>query len=167
MHEATRLNADMSSWVSTDGHPEFSLQNLPYGVFSTRADSNHHIGVAIGSHVLDLNILAVEEVFKPLDFDASCLERATLNEFAGLGKTVHRKVRSFLQEILKSDTSSGDVLRDNPELRKAALVPLESVQMHLPMNIGDYTDFFTSPYHAQNVSRVQECEERISGGGSG
>ena len=142
----------MSSWVSTDEQPEFSLQNLPYGVFSTQDDLNHRIGIAIGSHVLDLSILARKGVFMSLDFDTQTLEKATLNAFAGLGRKVHGKVRCLLQEILRSDTSSGDVLRDNPGLRTAALIPVARVEMHLPMTIGDYTDFFTSPYHAQNVS---------------
>ena len=145
----------MSSWVSTEEQPEFSLQNLPYGVFSTHHDSTHRIGVAIGSHVLDLRILARKQAFKLLAFDTSTLEQPTLNRYAGLGRTVHSKVRSLLQDILRSDTSSGDVLRDNSELRNSALVSMKDVQMHLQMTIGDYTDFFTSPHHAQNVSSVE------------
>ncbi|KIW31456.1 fumarylacetoacetase [Cladophialophora immunda] len=144
----------MSSWVSTDAQPGFSLQNLPYGVFSTSDDSRHRIGVAIGSNVLDLRILAQKQVFKPLDFDLSSLEQATLNCYAGLGHEVHNKVRRFLQEILSSDTLSADILRDNAELRNAALIPMEEAQMHLPMAIGDYTDFFTSPYHARNCTEI-------------
>lgn len=143
----------MESWISTDSHPEFSLSNLPYGVFKTGSDSTPRIGVAIGPYVLDLKTLAVKQpqVFAALEFDSTILEQTTLNRYAGLGREVHHKVRKLLQEILGLDTGLGHVLRDNVELRKLALVPLSEVQMLLPMDIGDYSDFFTSPYHARNV----------------
>lgn len=142
----------MRSWISTDENPEFSLQNLPYGVFSTQDDPKHRIGVALGSYVLDLKVLARHQTFQELSFDSTSLEQETLNQFAGLGREVHRELRQFLQEILSTDASSREVLRDNDDLRRRAFVPLKDVEMHLPMQIGDYTDFFTSPYHAQNVS---------------
>ena len=145
----------MSSWISTDERPEFSLQNLPYGVFSTRDDPNHRIGVAIGNYVLDLKVLEHKQTFQGLAFDTTSLEQTTLNQYAGLGRKAHRKLRNFLQELLSSDTSSGAALRDNHELRTRTLISMNDAEMHLPMDIGDYTDFFTSPYHAQNVSLVQ------------
>lgn len=144
----------MASWVSTEEHPEFSLQNLPYGVFSTALDPIPRIGVAIGSHALDLKILAQKQVFASLEFDINVLQETTLNAYAALGGQVHHEVRRLLQEILKADTTSGAILRDNAELRNAALISLHDIHMHLPMQIGDYTDFFTSPYHAQNVCGI-------------
>ncbi len=142
----------MSSWISTNERPEFSLQNLPYGVFSTQRDPIHRIGVAIGDCVLDLKVLEHNRTFQGLAFDTSSLKQTTLNQYAGLGRKAHKTLRNFLQELLSSDTSSGTALRDNPELRSQALIPINDAEMHLPMDIGDYTDFFTSPYHAQNVS---------------
>lgn len=141
----------MDSWVSTREQPEFSLRNLPHGIFSTETDSTKRIGVAIGSHVLDLRALAQNQVFDPLGIDTRVLQETTLNSYAALGRQVQREVTGHLREILKADTSLGHVLRDDVELRKASLVPMTDAQMHLPMDIGDYTDFFTSPYHAQNV----------------
>lgn len=140
----------MPSWISVSDDSDFSLQNLPYGIFST-PELDRRIGVAIGDQVLDLKVLCQSEIFTGLGFDTSTLQESTLNLYAGQGRKVHRKVRALLQELLQSQTSLGHVLRDNQELKEKALVPLEHVQMHLPMSIGDYTDFFTSPYHAQNV----------------
>ncbi|KAK5194672.1 hypothetical protein LTR92_005916 [Exophiala xenobiotica] len=136
----------MASWV-TEETSNFSLQNLPYGVFSIKG-SKPRIGVAIGDYVLDLTVLAEEGVFDDLDFDITTLKQSTLNEYAALAKSVHSGLRHRLQKLLEKDTRSGKVLRDNQGLRDKALVPLDSAKMHLPMIIGDYTDFFVGLHHA-------------------
>jgi fumarylacetoacetase len=141
----------MASWVPVSPESDFSLSNLPYGVFSTEG-SNPRIGVAIGDSVLSLSVLAKEHVFDDLNFDTTTLQASTLNEYAALGRKCHRTVRSRLIEILKEDTKHGDVLRDNQSLREQALVSLDKVQMHLPMKISEYTDFFVGLPHAETVS---------------
>lgn len=141
----------MASWIEISETSDFSLQNLPYGVFSTD-NTNRRIGVAIGDYVLDLKVLAQEGVFADLGFDTSTLEQSTLNAYAALRRPVHRIVRSRLQQLLSRDTGLGAVLRDNVELRRKSVILQSSVQMHLPMAIGDYTDFFVGLHHAVNVS---------------
>lgn len=144
---------NMASWVHIEKDSDFSLQNLPYGIFS--ADSSRaRIGVAIGEHVLDLNVLAEEGVFEDLDFDVAALQQPTLNAFAALGRRVQSRVRQRLQDLLEDDTHFGSLLRDAKSLRGRALVPISSVQMHLPMVIGDYTDFFVGLHHAATVSVI-------------
>ncbi len=140
----------MASWVHDDEGSHFSLQNLPYGIFSTEA-SPARVGVAIGEHVLDLKVLAEGGIFDDLDFDVTALLQPTLNAFAALGRHVQSRVRQRLQDLLKEDTEFGNVLRDNHTLRGRALVRLSSVTMHLPMVIGDYTDFFVGLHHAVTV----------------
>ena len=130
---------------------DFSLNNLPYGVFST-ADAGPRIGVAIGDNVLDLKILANEHVFDDLDFDVSTLKARNLNAFAELGREVNSRVRSRLQHLLSPDSELTSVLRDNHERRKKCLLPLDGVTMHLPVAVNDYTDYFIGLYHAQNVT---------------
>lgn len=143
----------MASWIPIEAESDFSLQNLPYGVFSATPDQERRIGVAVGNQVLDLKALARNGAFATLgdDFDTSSLEEPTLNRYATLGRAVHRKVRAFLQDVLGENTTLGDVLRDNSALRSEALIPIQSVKMHLPVSVGNYTDFFTTPHHAQNV----------------
>lgn len=142
----------MASWIEISDESDFSLQNLPYGVFST-SSLDARIGVAIGNYVLDLKVLAQNGVFQGLgEFDSSSLQHSTLNAYASLGRSVHRRVRGFLQDLLGSESSTGHLLRDNAELRSQALIPMDQAQMHLPMAIGDYTDFFVGPHHSQNVS---------------
>ncbi|KAK5023548.1 hypothetical protein LTS07_006063 [Exophiala sideris] len=137
----------MASWIPVEAISDFSLQNLPYGIFST-ANSDPRVGVAIGEYVLDLKVLATEGIFEVPGLEIQTLRQPTLNAYAALGKNVHSGVRQRLQKLLESDTQSAHVLRDNQRLREKALVPLNNVQMHLPMSIGDYTDFFVGLHHA-------------------
>lgn len=141
----------MASWVPVSKESDFSLHNLPYGVFST-TQSGPRIGVAIGDSVLDLKVLAQEQVFGDLQFDTTTLEEPTLNAYASLGRESHRKVRQLLQDLLREDTKLGTVIRDNVALRQRAIISQNDVIMHLPMAIGDYTDFFVGYSHAVNVS---------------
>lgn len=141
----------MASWIQVKPDSDFPLRNLPYGVFSPKS-SGRRIGVAIGDYVLDLKVLAQEGVFSSLGFDTKALEVPVLNTFAGLGKAAHLAVRTRLQDLLDEKTKDGKALRDNAALREKALHSLNDVTMHLPMDIGDYTDFFVGLPHAQNVS---------------
>ncbi|OQV00213.1 hypothetical protein CLAIMM_05741 [Cladophialophora immunda] len=142
----------MASWLPIPIDSDFSLQNLPYGVFSTDADSTPRIGVAVGQNVIDLNVLTREQVFKGIDFDESSLQENTLNAYAGLGQGVHSKIRSRLQELLRVDTPLGHILRDNSDLRQKCLVPMRNAIMHLPVTVGDFTDFFVGLHHANNCA---------------
>lgn len=143
----------LNTWVPDHLQAGFSVQNLPYGVFSAQGKTRR-IGVGIGSYVLDLKTLVHVGTLAAFDFDTSTLEEPTLNRYAALGRDIHRRVRSFLQDTLKFETSLGHVLRDNEQIRGKALISMDEVKMHLPFDIGDYTDFFTSPYHAQNVGGI-------------
>ena len=144
----------MASWITIEETSHFSLRNLPYGVFSTEG-SSPRIGVAVGDYVLDLKVLAREGVFDDLNlkFDVTTLEQSTLNAYAALPKAVHLEVRAGLQKLLDKGTQYGGLLRDNKARHEKAIIPLVNVQMHLPMVIGDYTDFFIGLHHAETVSR--------------
>lgn len=140
----------MCSWVTIPPESDFPLENLPYGIFSTKI-LDARIGTAVGNYILDINTLAKEGIFASINFDSSTLEQATLNSYASLDRQTHRNVRQKLQELLIDSTPVGDALRDNEERRKRVLIPQEDAIMHLPMSIGDYTDFFVGVHHAQNV----------------
>lgn len=129
---------------------DFSLQNLPYGIFSTSGE-NLRIGTAIGDWVLDLKVLAQGGAFDDLKFDLETLQGPTLNAYAALGKVVHQKVRHRLQELLKKDTQLGHLLRDNKTIHDKAFYKQAEVEMHLPMKINNYTDFFVGLHHAVTV----------------
>lgn len=147
----------MASWVPVPENSDFSLHNLPYGIFSTASSGGPRIGVAIGDSVLDMKALAQDNAFAELNFDTTTLEQPTLNAYAALGRDVHRRVRKWLQDVLAKDTQAGSLLRDNADRRQKALISQSQITMHLPMAIGDYTDFFVGYSHAVNVSQIRPC----------
>ncbi|MEW2920214.1 fumarylacetoacetase [Muricauda sp. ANG21] len=122
---------------------DFSIHNIPFGIFSTQ-DRSPRVGVAIGEQILDLAALAEFDVF---EFNTALLEKDTLNDFISLGKEITTKVRRKIQYWLKDDNS---VLAGKPEL----FVKQSETQMHMPVSIGDYTDFYSSMEHATNVGKM-------------
>ncbi|KAL2172678.1 hypothetical protein VTG60DRAFT_4124 [Thermothelomyces hinnuleus] len=148
-----------SSWVpDMDPASDFSLANIPFGIISTTADPAPHAAVAIGSFVLDLKLLSanvdLSQIFPGIDGLAEAFSQPTLNAFAEMGRAVHRRVRSALQDLLSKETAHPAVLRDNAALRSQALLPQSAVRMHLPMAIGDYTDFYAGYHHAYAVGTM-------------
>jgi fumarylacetoacetase len=137
--------------VAPDSH--FPIQNLPYGVFSRRAGGPARVGVAIGEFVLDLAILCE---WRLLPEHAADFSSGSLNQFMSRGPMRWREMRSHVQRLLRHDEPE---LRDNPTARRAALVPMRDVQMHLPAHIGDYTDFYSSREHATNVGTMFRGKE--------
>ncbi|WP_108246336.1 fumarylacetoacetase [Muricauda brasiliensis] len=122
---------------------DFSIHNIPFGIFSTK-DRSPRVGVAVGEHILDLAAVAELEVF---DFNTALLEKDTLNDFISLGKEITSRVRKKIQYWLKDDES---VLAGKPEL----FVKRSEAQMHMPVTVGDYTDFYSSLEHATNVGKM-------------
>lgn len=143
-----------TSFVPVGSDCDFPIQNLPYGIFSTESTGKRRVGVAIGDFVLDLSALETEGQFK--GFDAACFHEATLNTFMAQGPKAWALARATVQRLLSVDEPS---LRDNEAFRQRALIPMHNVQMHLPANIGDYTDFYSSREHATNVGRMFRGED--------
>ena len=146
--------ASLKSWLPIAPKSPFSLANIPFGIISTGFKPKPRPAVAIGDYALDLAAFAQGNGFTKLDSfstDLAVLNSSTLNDFASLGRPVHRAVRSYLQSIFSEDTPHPNLLRNNETLKKEALVPLTEVKNHLPLAIGDYTDFFAGRNHAFNV----------------
>lgn len=142
--------SDMRSFIDVPNDHEFPIQNLPYGVFST--GGTRRCGVRIGDFVLDLAVLERRGHFKTALQDASeMFSQSSLNAFMGLGRPAWQAVRAKIQKLLAAEN---DALRDNEALRNEALIPLKRVTMHLPAQIGDYTDFYSSKHHAFNVGTM-------------
>lgn len=147
------------SWLDIDPASEFSLANLPFGIISTKANPQPHVAVAIGSYALDLLVLSTHNEFKSLlpghkDGDLGVFEQPTLNALAELPRLVVLTVRFTIQNILTDENDCPTFLRDDPELQKEVLILLSDVKMHLPMQIGDYTDFYAGMHHAVAVGTM-------------
>lgn len=120
--------AQLKSWVSYDAQTDFPIQNLPYGVFTTAADSTGHIGVAIGNMILDLNVVAEAGLFSQAKLlnGGKCFKESSLNELMSLGKQAWSEARSIIQQLLLE--GGNDAIRTNEDLKSRALVRQVSIR---------------------------------------
>ncbi|CAH9093486.1 unnamed protein product [Cuscuta epithymum] len=138
----------LKSFVEVHPDSHFPLENLPYGVFKRSHCSEARPGVAIGDYVLDISAVASAGLFDgPFLKNCDCFNQPCLNKFVELGRPAWKEARATLQKLLSKNEPT---LRDNANLRQQALVPMDKVQMLLPVAIGDYTDFYSSINHARN-----------------
>ncbi|PYC71179.1 fumarylacetoacetase [Micromonospora arborensis] len=129
------------TWVTgADGSP-YGVTNLPYGVFRTDG-GQPRIGVRIGSWVFDLAAAEAAE----LVLAAGALCRPTLNEFMALGRPQWTAVRQRIIELLTDPAHRAAV--------EPMLVPLDDVELLLPIEVADYVDFYSSEHHASNVGQI-------------
>ncbi|NME69359.1 fumarylacetoacetase [Flammeovirga aprica] len=136
----------IQSWVNVPDQSNFPIQNLPYGIFST-ATKSKRAGIAIGDQILDLVEVASLGHFNGIIDEAVTLfSNEILNPFISLGKDVHKKVRSTVFELLKEGNTALE--------GKNVLVDQNEASLHLPIQIGDYTDFYSSEEHAVNVGTM-------------
>jgi fumarylacetoacetase len=145
------------SWLTIPPGCHFSLENIPFGIISKGDPAAKHPAIAIGEFALDLQIFASEGGFDPLPSRKeylSVFSQPTLNAFAAMGRKTHRIVRQYLQDVFLQDTLYPKILKENKPLREKALLPLKEIRNHMPMFIGDYTDFFAGINHAFNVGTM-------------
>ena len=118
----------LTSWVESANSPQadFPIQNLPFCVFR-HAHSAPRIGVGIGDSILEIP------------------DVASLNDLASEGRAACSELRLKLSRTLRAD---------NPYPPKALLFPMAECSLDLPLQIGDYTDFYASIFHATNVGRM-------------
>lgn len=135
----------MNSWMNISEDSDFSIYNIPFGVFSSNGISNR-VGVAIGDKVLDLLVLN-QSGFLDFGISNSVFENEFLNDFIALGKEKTNAVRVFIQSELCNPSSK---LKELPN----CFYSQSEVTMHLPIKVGDYTDFYSSIEHATNLGKL-------------
>lgn len=125
----------LKSWVESANNPktDFPIQNLPFGRFRRAVEEGFRTGVAIGDRVLDLR-------------RARLVDTDDMNALMQMAPGARRKLRRELSRGLRADSARREELQ-------SCLVPQAEVEMGLPCEIGDYTDFYTSIHHATNVGR--------------
>jgi fumarylacetoacetase len=136
------------SWVaSANGHPEFPIQNLPFGVFSAPGEAPRG-GVAIGDEVFDLKAALDAGLFSgPAENAAAAAAGPTLNALMGLGKGPRTALRRRLSDLLLA----GGEHESGAKRVGALLRKTDACTVHLPAAIGAYTDFFAGIHHAFNA----------------
>ena len=143
-------NPQLRSWIEVNNNSDFPIQNLPFGIFKTH-NSEPRVGIAIGDYVIDLSQLEAAGYFKDLNFDKTSFTQKHLNKFTAQGKPVWRAVRQRVSDLLNA---TNDELKNNEAVKAKTLYKMKEVQMLLPVQIGDYTDFYSSIDHATNVGSM-------------
>ena len=139
-------NPTLSSWISVPEGSDFPIQNLPFGVVKSNG-SVPCVATRIGDTVIDIAQLFEMGHLHVDGFTTSDFQQAFLNPMMKKGKEATRRLRQALSDLFSSENLSAS---ENSELRKA-LTPLSEVEMCMPVQIGDYTDFYSSKEHATNV----------------
>ncbi len=144
-------NPALCSWIEVPVQSDFPIQNIPFGIFSFE-NSTPRACTRIGDTVIDLSVLMEQGYLDSLRLpDASVFHAETLNDFIALGKPFWRKTRNLLSSLFQKEN---ETLQKDKETQKLAFYNVKDVQMHLPVHIGDYTDFYSSKEHASNVGSM-------------
>ena len=146
-------DAALKSWVDSanTADTDFPVQNLPLGVFGRGGDPRSRIGCAIGDQVLDLEACAEHGLLRglPEDVEAAC-RTASLNGLMGLEPRIRGTLRHRLSHLLRADGAFVTARTHAVDV----LLPEAEAEMRLPADVGDYTDFYASIFHATNVGRM-------------
>jgi fumarylacetoacetase len=140
----------LSSWVtSANTNSDFPIQNLPFAIFKRKGkEEAFRGGVAIGDQVLDLAAVAKTKLFSGKAQTAlETASQSTLNALMNLGVEANSALRLALSEALRTDSPLQSALAPN-------LIAQENIEFGMPCQIGDYTDFYTSIYHATAIGKL-------------
>ena len=128
--------------LNYEQHPYFTIHNLPYGIYST-ASKSKRAGIAIGDSIIDLHALFALPAYQHV-VSANVFQQDSLNDFIALGKHIHTSVRNTVKQLIL----------DNRKMLHTVLDQQSDATMHVPVKVGDYTDFYSSEEHASNVGRM-------------
>jgi len=123
------------TWVDLPEGTGFGLDNLPLGIFTTPGTSRR-TGVAVGDRVLDLAAVTGDLVHAT----------GTLNAFLARGPRAWAELRERVTGWLTEERHRGAV--------EPHLLPRSTVSLHLPVEVADYVDFYSSEHHAANLGRI-------------
>lgn len=137
---------ELNCWFPVPEHSDFSIYNLPFGIFSTDGNEKR-AGIAIGKSVIDLLEVSKTGILASSGVDENSFRKDFLNDFIGQGKAVTNAVRELIQSELCNPNSR---LKESPRL----FIPSEKFRLHMPVFVRDYTDFYSSLDHASNVGKL-------------
>ena len=146
----TANNPSRKSWLKVEIGSDFPIQNIPFGVFLTKEDVIT-IGTRIGEYAIDLAALHQLNYFEGIPLTDDIFMQNTLNDFISDGRTTWRLVRNRIADIFDEENPK---LKENKKHRDKVIFNLSDVEVLLPVDIGDYTDFYSSKEHATNVGTM-------------
>ena len=134
-------------------HADFPIQNLPLGIFKRRGMTDApHAGIAIGDRILDVAACRAAGLFTGRAAEAAGVcGGPALNALAALGREYASALRLQVSGLLRQDDAR---IRGQSGWETRLLPSMADADLFLPAEIGDYTDFYASIYHAANVGRL-------------
>lgn len=148
-------NPAKKTWLPVPPDSDFPIQNIPFGVFLTR-DDIITIGTRIGDYAIDLGALHQLGYFTDIPLTDDIFLQDTLNDFISDGKKTWRLVRNRISDIFDINNT---ILQQNDDHKNIVLFTMDEIEMQLPVQIGDYTDFYSSKEHATNVGKMFRDEK--------
>jgi fumarylacetoacetase len=139
---------NLKSWVEVPENSDFPIQNLPFGIFRTPSNQAPRVCTAIGNFVVDLAVMNYLSLFDELDISSEVFNNRFLNELMALGKEKTNRLRARLSELFREGSTEAK------DLAWHFLHPMDKVEMLMPIQVGDYTDFYSSIEHATNVGTM-------------
>ena len=143
-------NPNLVSWVTVPEHSDFPIQNLPLGVFKTD-QLEARVGMRIGDSILDLKTLHILGYLENLPYNVSAFDSTSLNLLMKKGKLSARRLRDRVSDLLNLVNTE---LQNNQHHVEQVLISVSSAEVLMPIEIGDYTDFYSSKEHATNVGTM-------------
>jgi len=140
----------LKSWIEVKKDSDFPIQNIPFGIFKT-ANLSPRVSTRIGDQVIDLNALFILGYLDNLPFKQGDFDTDTLNRMMKKGKTAVSDLRNRLSKLFQSDQND---LSGNAHHVEQVLFDAQKVEMCMPVEVGDYTDFYSSRQHATNVGTM-------------
>ena len=139
------------SWIEVPENSDFPLQNIPFGIIAPE-NKTPRPATRVGDTIIDLSELADFGFFDQLGIDdLTAFYSPVLNDFIALGKKYTVPVRERLIELFSEGNTE---LQNQKDLLETAFYTAGSVEVLLPVDIGDYTDFYSSIEHAANVGKM-------------
>ena len=145
------------SWVDSANRPDsdFPIQNLPFGICQKTPSQARRLVVAIGDSALDVPAALDRGLLPSLHPIESLLRSDRLNDMISAGSATMRTVRHAVFALLSAEQPARDAVRE-------CLVPRAQVVMELPVQIGDFTDFFTSIHHARRTGELSNPDNPVA-----
>lgn len=149
---------ELKSWLVTSNLHDFSIYNIPFGVFYTNNSlKTARCGAGLGDYIIDLSSLFHFGYLSNIkSLTKETFESNKLNEFLALGNQTCNSVRNIIQDLFSENNMK---LRNHPEHLERILVPTNSAKMLLPIQVRDYVDFYSSLDHATNVGKMFRDEK--------
>lgn len=142
-------NPNLKSWVNVEKNSDFPIQNLPFGIIAI--DGTKRVSSRIGDFCIDLKALFILGYLENLNFSLSDFDTDYLNPMMKHGKKAVSSLRERLSKLFNAEFQD---LQKNQHHVDQILIPVNKVTMTLPVQIGDYTDFYSSREHATNVGTM-------------